>query len=249
MLDADDDIRGYWVEMTSLMLVTADSLLTRKSFVCCLNELLNDGKWTSTGDWSNLSISTISLGSGHDRPPTVATGTPTREREQSECEHSTDCLPGMGAIAMMYYRDYEMGKNKAFCYDMAGCRVCMDICKIYHAILDLALHGCTKKQILNKESYANLNLCKEVKELFNSEDESSSPLITVLKKVLRVFNDSNNIEEGILMLDENKTCALFGQLAGAYYGLTDIKEDWLDCLQSKEMLTDITSRLLDKIRV
>ena len=40
---------------------------------------------------------------------------------------------------------------------------------------------------------------------------------------------------------------MFGQLAGAYYGLIDIKESWLDGLQSKNILTSITKSLLPKI--
>jgi hypothetical protein len=60
----------------------------------------------------------------------------------------------------------------------------------------------------------------------------------VLCLVLQYFKKSNNFTEGMHMIlasdmkYKGYVGALYGQLAGAYYGLTDIDESWLDNLDS-----------------
>jgi ADP-ribosyl-[dinitrogen reductase] hydrolase len=63
--------------------------------------------------------------------------------------------------------------------------------------------------------------------------------LEVVQEVLRVFRQTNNFVEGLrIIVNEsvlpNWAGALYGQLAGAYYGLTDIPESWMDVVQDSE---------------
>jgi ADP-ribosylglycohydrolase len=239
---------GYWNEPTSLMLYQSHALINHKPLKEYLVKSIETGWGTCTGEITNLDLSTVIYAQ------------PERGVKRL-CEHSTDCLTLMGAMAMHYYKDFSSGHLSAFTNDLAsGCRVCMDASKFLYSLLDLALHGGTKKQILNPGSYANLVLCPEVKEIldFSSEDleiysfDGSNNVISCLRMVLFVFKVTNNFQEGVTLIVNNSQCpvrtgALLGSLCGAYYGLTDIKEDWIDLIQEKKQLTDIVKYMLPKI--
>ena len=241
------DSDGYWNEATSLLLCQSHALLHGKSLKEFLVMMIEEGWGTSTGEITNLNRSTLVY------------AVPSRGLPKP-CNHSTDCLTLMGAVAMHYYKDFSTGHMAAFTNELAsGCGLCMDACKFFYSVLDLALHGGTKKQIMNPASYANLILCPEVKDLLSWDKDAEifnmdgrDHVLSCLRMVLFVFNQTNNFQEGVTMIVNNSECpsrtgALLGSLCGAYYGLTDIKEDWLDLLKEKDKLTSIPKKMLPKI--
>jgi hypothetical protein len=242
------DSEGYWNEPTSLMIGQSYALLNQETLKTYLVQMIQDGWGTSNGEITNLSRST------------VVYAMPSRGLAKP-CTHSTDCLTLMGAMSMFYYKDFNSGHMAAFTNELAsGCGLCMDACKFFYSVLDLAMHGGSKKQIMNPGSYANLVLQDPVKDLLKwSGDEEifnmdgRDHVISCLRMVLFVFSVTNNFQEGITMIVNNSMCptrtgALLGSLCGAYYGLTDIKEDWLDLLQEKDKITNVIKRMLPKIK-
>ncbi len=231
-----EESEGYWNEATSLMLCQSEALKTEESVLKYIFQMISNGWGTSNGEITNLSKSTI------DRAT-------SKDRIIKPCKHNTDFLMIIGALAIHYYRSYEVGHVEAFMNPLAsGCRMCMDACKFYYALLDLTLHGGTKKQILNPASYANLILSPNVLNVLNVTDEEvpkgTDNVVNSLKLVLSVFSNTWNYEEGvskIINMSEApvRTGALMGQLSGAYYGLTDIKEEWIDILQRKDLLRGV----------
>ena len=173
---------GYWNEGCTLMLCQAVAL-KGQSLIHILSESLETGKLTSTGELSNLSHRTMSILGGNE----VA------------CTHATDCLPPIGAVAMYYVKNYEQGHIEAYNNALAkGCSLCMDACKFYHAVLDLALHGGTKKQILAPSSYTNLTLHTDIssilpldpKTLLCDENmDGGDNVISCLRMVLHTFKN------------------------------------------------------------
>jgi ADP-ribosyl-[dinitrogen reductase] hydrolase len=246
---------GYWNEGCTLMLCQAESLNTGKPLVHVLKQALETGVFTSTGDVTNLSLRTMQLmyDEKHEKHE-------KDEKDKFKCKHNTDCLPPIGAVAMYYLRDYKTGHIAAYNNELAtGCRLCMDACKFYHAVLDLALHGATKKQMLTEGSYANLSLMPEIRDLLPLDPhmeifnlDGTDNVVSCLRMVLHIFSITDNIAPALTMIVNScpspvRAGALLGQLSGAYYGLTDMKEQWLDCLKSKEVLTKETKKLLPKI--
>ncbi len=228
---------GQWNEGCALML---HQIMAIKDGKTLTENLRTDNELT------NISPKTIGLLNGRE--------------ETGACVHNTDCLPPIAAVAMRYVRDYQTGHVVAYNNELAAnCRLCMDACKFYHAILDLTLHGGTKKQILSPGSYTNLNLVPDIQELLPLDQsieifdlEGTDQVVSALRMMLFVFNATDNITQGLTLIVNNsqapvRTGALFGQLAGGYYGLTDIKEEWLDDLKSKDVLTQATKFLIPKI--
>ncbi len=239
-----EESEGYWNEATTLLLCQCEALKTGESVLKYIFESIANGWGTSNGEITNLSKSTIVRARTFGTSRTI----------QKPCTHNTDCLLLIGALAMHYYRSYEVGHVEAFMNPLAsGCRLCMDACKFYYALLDLTLHGGTKKQILNPASYGNLILSPQVLSVLDTNEQdpvphtswasqaSSDHVINALKMVIQVFSTTWNYEEGVVAIINRseapvRTGAILGQLCGAYYGLTDIKEDWIGLLQRKDLL-------------
>jgi ADP-ribosyl-[dinitrogen reductase] hydrolase len=231
---------GYWNEATSLLICQSVALKAREregegesSVLTYIQDMIETGWGTCNGEVTNLSKLTLDKAKGS----TVV----------KPCKHNTDCLMLMGALAVGYYRDYATGHVGAFMNPLAsGCRLCMDACKFFYSVLDLTLHGGTKLQILNPKSYDNLVLCPEVKNILEVKDnwtncKGSDNVIDCISSVMKVFSNTWSYEEGVTEIVNSSTSpvragALLGQLCGAYYGLTDIKEDWIDILQRKDLL-------------
>jgi hypothetical protein len=253
-LDSDvehpEEAEGYWNEACTLMLCQMESLRTGEPFLNVLDEACKTGQFTSTGDVTNLCARTMKMRLIKEEP--------------EECRHHSDCLLPIGAIAMYYVKDYERGHVEAYHSALAqGCQLCMDACKFYHAVLDLALHGGSKKHILSPGSYVNLNLHTDVRSLLPLDPDTKiydldlngdDNVIACLKMVLYVFHFTDNISDGLKMIVNYsrapvRTGSLLGQLTGSYYGLINVKEEWLDCLKSKEVLTNLTRALLPKMNL
>lgn len=70
-----------------------------------------------------------------------------------------------------------------------------------------------------------------------------------LEAALWVFSRSSTFEEGSLMAvnlgeDADATGAIYGQIAGAYYGVSAIPVDWLACLAKRSLIEFYADELL-----
>ena len=101
-------------------------------------------------------------------------------------------------------------------------------------------------------------LCPEIKRIANgSYRELDPPVIqgtgrasTSLEAALWAFHRTSSFEEGALAVvnlgeDADTTGAIYGQLAGAYYGLSGIPEHWVE----KITMVDYIRELADKLRI
>jgi hypothetical protein len=155
----------------------------------------------------------------------------------STCTHSLDPMQYVGNYSIKYHSDYK----KALESIHLKCPICTSYCKIFHGMLDLALHNCSKKQILNPKNYTNLKLdpAIDLESLFipnpNYFFEGSDNMESAIRTIIYTFRQSCNIKEGLSTIVYNSICptkvgALAGQLFGAYYGITNISEAWLQTI-------------------
>ena len=74
--------------------------------------------------------------------------------------------------------------------------------------------------------------------------------LTSLETALWAFFKGNSFKEGILLAvnlgdDTDTTGAVYGQLAGAYYGASSIPKPWIEKLSKKELIAEITTQLYE----
>jgi ADP-ribosylglycohydrolase len=75
-------------------------------------------------------------------------------------------------------------------------------------------------------------------------------VVSSLEAALWAFDSTSDFQTGCLAAanlgdDADTTAAIYGQLAGAYYGESGIPAPWLECLAERELITDLADRLME----
>ena len=140
----------------------------------------------------------------------------------------------------------------------------VDACRYYAALLVGALNGASKEELLS-ERYSPIPgiwlaapLSLKIDEVAagsfkrKSRDQirGSGYVVQSLEAALWAFSGTNSFREGILAAvnlgdDADTTGAVYGQLAGAYYGEDQIPTEWRDVLALRSRIIDLADALLE----
>ena len=138
-----------------------------------------------------------------------------------------------------------------------------DACRYYGALIVAALHDCPKDQLLDKQFYSKHKqwfggqpLCTEVKEIaegsfkkkggYKDGIRGKDYIVNSLEAALWAFwSDDNSFEKGALAAvnlgdDTDTTAAIYGQLAGAYYGFKSLPAKWVKFVYAKEFMINLS---------
>ncbi len=125
-----------------------------------------------------------------------------------------------------------------------GARVCIDACRYFGALLCRAASGEPKEELLD-DRYARQSLpdgaglAQEVSRIASGSFLRKDPpeirgtgyVVASLEAALWAFARSRDFREGCLLAvnlgdDADTTAAVYGQIAGAYYGYGEIPQEW-----------------------
>lgn len=121
------------------------------------------------------------------------------------------------------------------------------------AVIDLAIHAVQKKHILNPASYASILPVDEARAILTFDGdvlpEKAIGIEAQLRTAIQAFAVSSTFVEGMIQIINYVDAPqipsfLYGQLAGAYYGLTDIPVDWVSSIKDKSFINKIIGKLL-----
>lgn len=195
----------------------------------------------------------------------TATGTPLRcpdtDTRNTCCgtqsnahEHSAFPVLRAAAAAMYHFDSYPNLLLDAHGTSLRThpCLLCADASKLFASMLDSALHGRLKGEILAPVYYANLQLSAELWCIYDASAVCNTEPVQTLQKVCACFKKSNNFLEGLKLVraysvGSDAAAILYGQLAGAYYGLTDIPEDLMEEVTGGDMLLDVADKFLQRV--
>lgn len=123
--------------------------------------------------------------------------------------------------------------------------LCVQSCEYMSALIAAAIKGATKTQLLHPDWILNQyplkkdELDKELMEIVQGSYKQKEPpliygsgyVIKTLEAALWAFYNTDNFEKGALKVvnlgdDADSTGAVYGQIAGAFYGYTAIPERW-----------------------
>ncbi len=138
--------------------------------------------------------------------------------------------------------------------------LCIDACKLLGSIISGCLNGFDKKQVLSEKYLKNYwkkhPLCSEIEEILLGsykkknppEIEGSGYVVKSLEAALWAFHNSNNFEDGCLMAvnlgwDADTTGAVYGQIAGSYYGLDSIPKKWIEKIWDLKLIKSFANKL------
>lgn len=165
-------------------------------------------------------------------------------------------------IGLVYFHDLDLALSNASLSSDAThpYPTCAECCMIYTRAIVSSLNGSTKEALATEIASTNLRDPKLSQRLSRyrgiedwearGEDEikSSGYVVSTLEASLWAFFTTGTFQDGALKVvnlgnDADTVGAVFGGIAGAYYGLEGIPVKWIEGLQKKEVVAEIASGL------
>jgi hypothetical protein len=139
-----------------------------------------------------------------------------------------------------------------------------DACRLLAALIVGALQGRPKEEIHNGRFFESFiesteALSPRIAQVAAGSFARKEPpdirgsgyVVESLEAALWAFARSSSFREGALLAvnlgdDADTTGAVFGQLAGAYYGLSGIPREWVERLSHRALIDGFAAKLFDK---
>lgn len=256
---------GEWTDDTSMALCLAESLLACDGFDAG-DQMDRYLRWKNAGHLS-------SNGRCFDIGNTVSAALAQYQSSGDPFAGSTDpWSAGNGSIMRLAPVPlfFHGGRKSVAVHAELSSRTthaepkCLDACRLLAAMIDLALEGRTKAEILSPslhEPYlAGRPLCPEIAALREGSyrDKRSAGIrgsgyvVESLEAALWAFAQSSDFREGALLAvnlgdDADTTGAVYGQLAGACHGAAGIPAEWLATLAHRDLIETFARRLSDRV--
>jgi len=256
---------GEWTDDTSMALCLAESLVEKNSFDP-RDQMERYLRWWKEGHLSHS-------GNCFDIGNTTWKALSQFEITQDPFSGPSDSFAaGNGSIMrlapvpMFYAREPELAimKSAESSRTTHGANEAIDACRYLGAIIVGALNGAPKDELLSEHycpiaDYWKKNpLTPKIDDITRGSFKDKEPpdirgtgyVVQSLEAALWAFNKGNTFEEGCLFAvnlgdDADTTGAIYGQIAGAYFGEQDIPQKWLTNLAMRPVILDLAHRLFD----
>ncbi len=247
---------GEWTDDTSMALCLAESLLHVGGFDA-KDQMDRYCKWWRDGHLS-------SNGQCFDIGNTVMSALQHYEESGDPFSGSTDpfsagngSIMRLAPVPMFYSPDADSVMH--YCGESSrtthGAAECIDACKFFGLALTRALGGASKNEIIANRDHVHV-ASEAIKDIANgsyldkSEDEIKGDgyVVRSLEAALWCFANTDSFEEAILKAvnlgdDADTTGAVCGQIAGAFYGESEIPQQWLQKLMLADKIRDFADQL------
>jgi len=252
---------GAWTDDTSMALCLAESLIEKQEFDP-KDQMERYVRWWREGYLSST---------GENFDIGIATSTSLRVFEETGDAYAGDRFPdsaGNGALMRLAPIALAYSKNPVDLSAAAarssrtthGAIESVDSCRYYAELIAGALNGAPKEKLIGGEpfsldGYFNLESEKVTEVAAGSFREKEPPdisgggyVIQTLEAALWALHNSDDFKAGALKVvnlgdDADTTGAVYGQLAGAIYGVDAIPEGWLEKLVMREKIESYADRL------
>ena len=254
---------GQWTDDTSMALCLAESLVVTRGF----NPLDQMARYVRWYRYGHLSCTGRCFDIGNTILEALhrfeATGNPL-----SGLDHpfsaGNGSLMRLAPVPMVYALRPAVAIEKAALSSQTthATRVAIDACRYFAGLIVGALAGLKKGELLAAGfcpapgGWNGLPLTEQIAEISSGSFKFKQPpdisgdgyVVHTLEAALWAFYKSDSFRQGCLMVanlgdDADTTSAIFGQLAGAYYGLQGIPEDWRERIALRNTILQFADRL------
>jgi ADP-ribosyl-[dinitrogen reductase] hydrolase len=255
---------GCWTDDTSMTLCLAESLIECNGFDAS-DQLRRYLRWCREGHHS-------SIGRCFDIGKTVGRALAEFERTGIVSGQTDPQSAGNGSIMrlapipLFYARHPTEAIARAADSSATthATRDCLDACRYLAGLVVGALHGCSKEELLAARFWPVLpsdaaGLSPAIDEVAAGSFKTHEPpeiagsghVVRSLEAALWAFHRSGTFREGALMAvnlgdDADTTGAVYGQLAGAFYGVDAIPPAWLERLAMRDVIEGMADALLER---
>ncbi len=233
---------GQWTDDTSMALCLAESLLERRGFDP-RDQMERYLRWWRQG---HMSVTGRCFDIGSTTAAALqrfeTTGEPF-SGDPSPAKAGNGSLMRLAPVAIFY----AAGQDQAAHFAAQSSRTthaapqALDACAQFARMLVRALNGRGKEEILEPATSG-------FKDKTESEIHSSGYVLHTLEAALWCFSRAASFREGCLMAanlgdDSDTVAAVYGQIAGAYWGESGIPPEWLEKLAWADRIRGLAERL------
>ena len=251
---------GQWTDDTSMALCLAESLLECEGFDLG-DQAQRYVRWWRDGHHS-------ATGSCFDIGNTVRAALSLFQQTGRAASGSRDTYSaGNGSIMRLapipiHFNDpddaiYYAGESSRTTHQAPAC---IDACRFLAGTLWGLIHGAAKEEIMTPNYHPSGGVWESfdpaIAMIAEGSYKTKEPpeirgtgyVAQSLEAALWAFDRSTCFEDGALLAvnlgdDADTTGAVYGQLAGAFYGLGGIPERWMEKLHASEQILDFSSLL------
>ncbi|MCL4506704.1 MAG: ADP-ribosylglycohydrolase family protein [Chloroflexi bacterium] len=256
---------GQWTDDTSMALCLAVSLIERRGYDP-KDQMERFVRWWRDGYLS-------STGFCFDIGGTVSAALSRYQETGEPYSGSTDShSAGNGALMRLAPVPLFFAQHPAKAIEYAGissrtthgAAASVDACRYFGGLLVGAVRGATKEELLASH-YAPVSgywethpLAPEINDIAGGSFKRRQPpeirgagyVVQTLEAALWAFYNSDDFRSGCLLAvnlgnDADTTAAVYGQLAGAYYGDSGIPAEWVQKLTKRELIESYANQLYE----
>ena len=259
---------GQWTDDTSMALCLAASLIEKGQFDA-LDQMRRYVRWRHEGYFS-------STGTCFDIGNTVAQALSRFAATGEPLAGSTDphtagngSLMRLAPVPMFFAGDaFEaISKSAESSQTTHGAQEAIDACRYFAGLLVGALRGVAKDTLLSAGycpdvgPWKKYSLAKRIAEIADGSFKHREPpeikgtgyVVESLEAALWAFHKSQDFRQGALLAanlgeDADTTAAIYGQIAGATYGVEAIPAEWRAVLSMATEITSMADSLFDHAR-
>jgi len=259
---------GEWTDDTSMALCLADSLITQQGFNA-EDQMTRYCRWMNEGYLSSTE-SCFDIGNTVSKALTCFQKTNNEYAgatiNTAESTSGNGSIMRLAPIPMMYANNPEKAISKAALSSQTthGSALAIDGCRLFCGLIVGALSGIEKTELLSpyfkatqSERWTDNQIHPLVYQLSGGSYKIKQPpeikgtgyVIDSLEAALWAFYHSTTFEEGCLLAanlgdDADTTAAVYGQIAGAYYGINGIPEHWRKVIVKSALIEEMAIKLL-----
>ena len=257
---------GQWTDDTSMALCLAASLVANGGFDARdqMDRYLrwwHEGYMSSTGECFDIGRTVSAALRIYEHTGDPFSG-PTDKRTAGN-----GSLMRLAPIPLFYCRDPERAIHDAAESSRTthGAREAVDACRYFAGLLIGALQGRSKEELL-AAGYSPLPglwerqpLAPAIASIADGSFQEREPpairgggyVVHSLEAALWAFHRSEDFMAGALLAvnlgeDADTTGAIYGQIAGAYYGESGIPSSWVERLCMREVIRELADRLYER---
>jgi ADP-ribosyl-[dinitrogen reductase] hydrolase len=245
---------GQWTDDTSMALCLATSLIERHGFDP-IDQLERYVRWWREGYLS-------STGSCFDIGSTVRSALTRFLQTREPYPGSTDpraagngSIMRLAPVVLYYARQPEQAIHFAAESSRTthGTAEAIDACRYFASLMLAALNGKSKAEVLRDQ---HTSFAPKIAAIAAGSFKRKQPpeirgtgyVVDSLEAALWAFYHGRDFREGALLAvnlgeDADTTGAVYGQLAGAFYGEDNIPAAWRDTIAQRELILELAEKL------
>lgn len=250
--------KGAWTDDTAMAMCLAESLVACQGFDAG-DQMTRYLKWWQDGTWSSTGVC---FDIGNTIRSALERYLETKDPFAGSTSAATagnGSLMRLAPIALAYLHHPELLDSYAAQSSATthGAKTALDACRYYASNLALALLGVEKSAVLAPPTPFSPPLCPEIEAVVYGSFKYKRPpairgtgyVVESLEAALWALAKSETFAQGALLAvnlgnDADTTGAIYGQLAGAFYGAEAIPAAWQQDIVRKDDILALAHALL-----